>query len=280
MKGRSPRCDTIPAPVGAREWSVECFRLPIPRGFSSAVTLSTVASAPVDGAYTTIGVSTVGSFRYLRYLGPNGSYGNVAEVQFFGVPLPSPPSGLGGKMIDGAVTLTWNASVYANTYTVKRSTTSGGPYTTVATDLTGVTFSESNLAATGNYYYVVTALNEAGESVNSPQASISDAYSQWQAQQGWVIGSAKAAFGGDADGDGVPNGVEYENPTGTGGGWGADIHGYGPYPDRRRRDGHLVQNDRSCELDSRLFFTGERPERCGGGIQAMDRSRSDRALGY
>src|SRR5690606_396864 len=50
-----------------------------------------------------------------------------------------PPSGLAATGT-GNVTLTWtNAPLHPTTYTVKRSQTSGGPYTTVATNIaTGV----------------------------------------------------------------------------------------------------------------------------------------------
>jgi hypothetical protein len=31
-----------------------------------------------------VSISTAGSFQYVRYLAPAGSYGNVAEIEFFG----------------------------------------------------------------------------------------------------------------------------------------------------------------------------------------------------
>ena len=60
--------------------------------FSNATTLATVATKPVEGALTTLAVSNATSFRYVRYLSPNGGYANVAEVQFFGGTTTPPPT--------------------------------------------------------------------------------------------------------------------------------------------------------------------------------------------
>ena len=69
------------------------------------------------------------------------------------------------------IALTWAASVGATSYTIKRSTTNGGPYSPVATGLTSASYSDSNLLPSTTYYYVVSAVNTAGESPNSTQAS-------------------------------------------------------------------------------------------------------------
>jgi len=45
--------------------------------------LYTVTSAPPSGTLTeTTAISSSASFRYLRYLAPNGAYGNIAELEF------------------------------------------------------------------------------------------------------------------------------------------------------------------------------------------------------
>ncbi len=54
-------------------------------GFTSGVvTLATVTATPATGTLTTVTLGSPVTDRYFRYLSPNGSYGNVAEVQFFG----------------------------------------------------------------------------------------------------------------------------------------------------------------------------------------------------
>ena len=52
--------------------------------FSGAVDLFTISDQPTDGILTTQNISNDTAFRYVRYLSPEGGYGNVAEVQFFG----------------------------------------------------------------------------------------------------------------------------------------------------------------------------------------------------
>jgi hypothetical protein len=52
--------------------------------FATGVTvLYTITSAPVDGL-TTVNVSAPGTYQFIRYVAPNGSYGNIAEMQVFG----------------------------------------------------------------------------------------------------------------------------------------------------------------------------------------------------
>jgi hypothetical protein len=50
---------------------------------TGVVTLYTVATAPVDGL-TTQPISVTGTYQYVRYVAPAGSYGNIAEMQVFG----------------------------------------------------------------------------------------------------------------------------------------------------------------------------------------------------
>ena len=53
--------------------------------FSTGVTtVYTVTAAPATGSLTTVTLSTPITGRYVRYLSPNGGYGNVAEIQFLG----------------------------------------------------------------------------------------------------------------------------------------------------------------------------------------------------
>ena len=66
--------------------------------------------------------------------------------------------------------LSWTASSGAASYNVKRSTTSGGPYTTIASPTT-TSYTDTGLTNGTTYYYVVSAVNAAGESANSTQAS-------------------------------------------------------------------------------------------------------------
>ena len=53
---------------------------------SGPITLATISSAPATGIYTTLPVSSTVAFRYVRYLSPNNSYGDVADLKFYGTP--------------------------------------------------------------------------------------------------------------------------------------------------------------------------------------------------
>jgi hypothetical protein len=59
-----------------------------PNFVTGVVNLYTITSAPADG-YQTVDVSAPGTYQYVRYLAPDGSYGNVSELQFYGEP-PAP----------------------------------------------------------------------------------------------------------------------------------------------------------------------------------------------
>jgi hypothetical protein len=49
---------------------------------SGFVDLYTIPSQPTE-AWQQVDISNTTAYRYLRYLGPNGAYGNVAEVEFY-----------------------------------------------------------------------------------------------------------------------------------------------------------------------------------------------------
>jgi hypothetical protein len=78
--------------------------------------------------------------------------------------------GLTATAAAGQVALTWSASTGATSYTVSRSTTSGGPYSSIATSSTP-SYTDSGVTSGTTYYYVVAATNSAGSSSNSSQVS-------------------------------------------------------------------------------------------------------------
>ncbi|MET0263035.1 MAG: family 16 glycosylhydrolase, partial [Rariglobus sp.] len=83
---------------------------------------------------------------------------------------PAVPSGLAVSNINHrAISLSWNMVDNAPYYNVKRSLTSGGPYTTIAT--TGKGYTDTNVIPDQTYYYVVSAVNGGTQSGNSTQVS-------------------------------------------------------------------------------------------------------------
>jgi len=114
--------------------------------------------------------------KYYYVVSAYNSYGqsaNSAEVN--ATPMapatpPAAPTGLTATAGNAQVTLAWSASGGATSYHVKRSTTNGSGYTQVsAPTMTG--YLDTGLTNGTIYYYVVSALNVAGESANSSQAS-------------------------------------------------------------------------------------------------------------
>src|SRR3954465_2616877 len=43
--------------------------------------LGTISSAPADGTWTELSLSNTVPYRYIKYYGPSGSYGQVAEIE-------------------------------------------------------------------------------------------------------------------------------------------------------------------------------------------------------
>jgi hypothetical protein len=110
--------------------------------------------------------------------GSDGSAGSSADSAAAGgnspasVPasVPAAPANLTATAGNAAVSLQWAASTNATSYNVKRATTSGGAYTQLGT-ATSTTYTDSAVTNGTAYYYVVSALDTAGESANSAQAS-------------------------------------------------------------------------------------------------------------
>jgi len=72
---------------------------------------------------------------------------------------------------DNRVTLSWSGASGATRFSVKRSTSAGGPYTPIAADLKPRTYVDTSVVNGTTYYYVVSAINGAGESGDSNEAA-------------------------------------------------------------------------------------------------------------
>jgi PA14 domain/Domain of unknown function (DUF1929)/Glyoxal oxidase N-terminus len=101
------------------------------------------------------------------------SVGTIVKVNLppDNTPPPPAPAALVATGRVGDVSLTWNAAPTAVTYNVKRSTSSGGPYTTIADFVLPTNYVDGNVTPGTPYYYVVSGVNGGGEGPNSNQAS-------------------------------------------------------------------------------------------------------------
>lgn len=95
----------------------------------------------------------------------------AAATAVVGLGVPTVPSGVWASAGDSRVTVGWQAPQWATSYTVSRSTTSGGPYTVLDTLLTGTSYPDTTVTNDTTYYYVVSAQNSEGSSPDSLEVS-------------------------------------------------------------------------------------------------------------
>lgn len=84
--------------------------------------------------------------------------------------VPAAPKNVKATAGNAQIQLTWNAAYSADDYLIQRSTTNGGPYTTVGV-VNSPSFTDSGLTNGTTYYYVIIARNSVGNSLPSTQAS-------------------------------------------------------------------------------------------------------------
>src|SRR5215475_8909763 len=152
---------------------------------SGATSYNVKRSTTSGGPYTTIATGVTATnftntqlvngttfFYVVSAVNAAGESGNSnqASATPLGTPPPA-PTGLTASPGNAQVSLNWNASAGASSYNVKRSTTNGGPYTTIATGVTTTNFTNTHLVNGTTYFFVVSAVNASGESGNSNQAS-------------------------------------------------------------------------------------------------------------
>jgi hypothetical protein len=154
---------------------------------STATTLATATGANFVRFSGVSGTSFTAVF-VAQNLGDSTQRLKIAGIQIASRDAVSPPATAPATTTATAsggnqqVAINWAPSATATSYNVKRSTTTGGAYTTVATVNAPLTSCADNAVANGtNYYYVVSALNAAGESGNSAEVSATPATPEFSA---------------------------------------------------------------------------------------------------
>jgi fibronectin type 3 domain-containing protein len=144
----------------------------VKRATTSGGPYSTVATNVTGTTYTNTGLTNGTTYYYVvSAVNANGESANSTQASAMPQLPPSPPTGLTATTGAERVTLNWTASGGATSYNIKRALTSGGPYVTVATGITGTSYINTGLTSDVPYYYVVSAVSPSGESANSNQAS-------------------------------------------------------------------------------------------------------------
>lgn len=158
---------TWPAVDGAQSYVVK-------RATTAGGPYTTIDSGITATTYSNIGLAS--NMRYYYRIAPvisevEGTPGSeasaVTETPGFKPDVPMFTEATGSN---AEVTVTWRSAPGALSYNVKRSTQSGGPYTTIATNVTTTTYSDTNVTNGTLYYYVVSAVG-LKESANSGEAA-------------------------------------------------------------------------------------------------------------
>ena len=122
-----------------------------------------------------LGIATPYTALQVAQMYPEGDGGNGDQLGFGTLtftrdPLAAQgkPSGLTARVRGTQVVLSWWGCPDAQSYSVKRASTAGGPYTTIAPDITDtLTFTDSSVVAGEVWYYVIVAVTASGESAAS-----------------------------------------------------------------------------------------------------------------
>lgn len=136
---------------------------------ASAQSIRDALLASVTPTYSLSGKTTTGGRLNLSSV--------IAPTQTAPPPATNPPpavptgvntsSGVAAVSGNSTVIVRWTASAGAASYNVKRATSSAGPWTVVASGVTSTSWSQTVSATGARYYYEVSAVNSAGESLNS-----------------------------------------------------------------------------------------------------------------
>ena len=147
--------------------------------------------------------------------------------------IPLSPTGLSATAVSSSqINLVWDEVPEATNYNIKYSLTDGGPYTQLAS-IGGTVYSDTNLPESTGYYYVVTALNSAGESLNSEQADAVTLNMQPQAPTGLAA----------TDGNGLVS-LNWQVNTDH------DLAGYNVYRSTTSNGGYILLNESLLETAS------------------------------
>lgn len=145
----------------------------VKRGTQDGGPYFTVATGLTSPSYSDTGL-TAGTTYY--YVVTNDNLGGQSDPsdQVSDTALPPLP-GIPAELSAGAVSTTeialhWTAASDAASYTIKRATTSGGSHSILETGVTDTSYSDTGLSTGETYYYVVSAVNAAGESADSTEA--------------------------------------------------------------------------------------------------------------
>ncbi len=119
------------------------------------------------------------------------------SVPALALPVPGVPKAVIAIAGDTTAKIKWAQDPDAERYIVLRASVSGGPYTVVHEDESGLQWTDSNLTNGLRYFYVVRSTNVTGTSANSVQARVTP---NSEVAPGTVLWPLAATADPDADG--------------------------------------------------------------------------------
>jgi fibronectin type 3 domain-containing protein len=141
----------------------------VKRSTKSGGPYTQIATTSFEG-YTNVGLSNGTRYYYVissvNSAGQSANSGQFSSIPSNAAKAPSTPGGLNAAPGDGKVGLTWAAPSSATSYKIKRASSSGGPFTQIATS-TFAGYTDVGLKDGTTYYFAVSAVNSSGESANS-----------------------------------------------------------------------------------------------------------------
>lgn len=160
----------VPRSVPLNTWASRMtggqFQVANDADFTAPVTVYTISSDPAYTNMTAAPVTLSSDYRYVRYLSPDGGWGNASEVEFDLAPsAPKAPTGLSvvrsGDLTNDWPVLSWAfaAKNLISSSVVYRATAPGGPYANCTpAGLAGTTWTDTNLLVGVIYYCKVATL--------------------------------------------------------------------------------------------------------------------------
>ncbi len=145
------------SPAGYAQWTLVSGQL-------AAGSISFTDSTVLSGASYDYRISAINADGLSGYASVTASVPDAT---------PPAPTGVSATATYASVDLTWNAVPQAASYRVKRADSPGGPYTTIASDLTSPAYADASFTPGATHYYLVSAVSGSGLlASNSAEISI------------------------------------------------------------------------------------------------------------
>jgi fibronectin type 3 domain-containing protein len=130
-----------------------------------------IATGVTTTSFTDTGL-TDGTTYYYKVIAVNNGVTSALSGEASATPRIQPPPGLTASPGNTRVSLSWSPAPGAVSYNVYRGTSSGGEGPTpIATGVTGTSFTDTGLTDGTTYFYQVTSVHAAGESLPSGEVS-------------------------------------------------------------------------------------------------------------